>query len=228
MAINKNDIDYSLYLVTDQEILQGRDLIPCVEEALMGGVTMVQLREKHLSSRDFYELAVKLKELCRQYHLPLIINDRLDIMLAVDADGLHIGQEDMPVNIARKLIGTDKILGYSVASVKDALYGAAFADYLGAGPVFPTSSKQDTCDPIGIMEMQAIKQAVHLPVVSIGGINRMNLKEVQASGADGIAVISAVLGQENIIAASQDLLQQWRSNPPATRYAGSFYSPKHY
>lgn len=210
MDLTKKNIDYSLYLVTDQEILLGRDLLSCVQEALAGGVTVVQMRGKNLSGRDFYELAVKLKELCRQYHVPFIINDRLDMMLAVDADGLHIGQEDLPANIARRLIGTNKILGYSAANADEALCGAAFADYLGAGPVFPTGSKHDAGEPIGTLGLQAIKQAVPLPVVAIGGINRDNLQEIHFSGADGIAVISAILGQDNIAAASRALVKQWR------------------
>lgn len=212
MALGKQAVDYSLYLVTDQAIMQDRDFLACVEEALAGGVTLLQLREKNLSSRDFYTLALRLKELCQQYRVPLIINDRLDIMLAVDADGLHVGQEDIPVEIARQIIGTDKLLGYSVSNVKEAIYGAGFADYLGAGTVFPTNSKSDTGQPIGREGLEAIKKAVHLPVIAIGGINKENMQAVQASGVDGIAIISAILGQKNIAQASQDLLQQWRGN----------------
>ncbi len=121
MALDKQAIDYSLYLVTDQDILHGRSFLSCVEEALAGGVTLLQLREKNLSSRDFYALALRIKDLCQQYRVPLIINDRLDIMLAVDADGLHVGQEDIPVEIARQMIGVDKILGYSISNTEEAI-----------------------------------------------------------------------------------------------------------
>ncbi len=212
MFLDKQAVDYSLYLVTDQNMLQGRDFLSCVEAALAGGVTLLQLREKNLSSRDFYTVALQLKHLCQPYRVPLIINDRLDIMLAVDADGLHIGQEDMPVNIARQLIGADKLLGYSVSSLEEAVYSAEYADYLGAGTVFPTNSKSDIGQPIGIAGLQAIKRAVGLPVIAIGGINKENVQAVQAAGADGIAVISAILGQNDIVGASQGLLQQWKGN----------------
>lgn len=212
MVINKQAIDYSLYLVTDRDILRGRDFITCVEEALAGGTSILQLREKSVSSRDFYYLALELKDLCQKHHVPFIINDRLDIMLAVDADGLHIGQEDIPVQVARHIIGSDKLLGYSVGSVEEAISGAEWADYLGAGTVFPTNSKSDTGEPIGIAGLQAIKKAVDLPVVAIGGVNKDNLPAVKAAGIDGIAIISAVLGQENIPQASQELLQLWKGS----------------
>lgn len=212
MVINKQAIDYSLYLVTDQDILQGRNFLSSVEEALAGGVTLLQLREKNLSSRDFYLLALRLKDLCRQYQVPFIINDRMDIMLAVDADGLHIGQEDIPVEIARRIIGKDKLLGYSVGSVKEAWGGAEYADYLGAGTVFPTNSKSDIGQPIGTEGLQAIRKAVSLPIVAIGGINNENLQAVKASGVDGIAVISAILGRKDIKSASQELLQFWKES----------------
>ncbi len=210
MALGKQAVDYSLYLVTDQDILQGRDFLLCVEEALAGGVSLLQLREKNLSSRDFFALAVKLKDLCQLYRVPLIINDRMDIMLAVDADGLHIGQEDIPLPMARQIIGADKLLGYSVSSVPEATFGSEFADYLGAGTVYPTNSKNDTGIPIGAEGLQAIKKAVSLPVIAIGGINRENIQEVRAAGADGIAIISAILAQADIKQASQDFLQLWR------------------
>jgi len=210
MAIEKAAIDYSLYLVTDRDILQGRDFLACMEAALAGGVSLLQLREKNVSSRDFFTLAMGLKELCQIYRVPLIINDRLDIMLAVDADGLHIGQEDMPLEIARRIIGPDKLLGYSVSSVKEALHGSALADYLGVGTVYPTQSKSDIGEPIGAEGLRAIKTSVAVPVIAIGGISQDNLQEVKAAGADGIAVISAVLGQANIQASSQELLRSWK------------------
>ncbi|MGS0763478.1 thiamine phosphate synthase [Syntrophomonas curvata] len=204
-------VDYSLYLVSDRSMLKGRNLFQAVEEAIKGGVTLVQLREKNISSLDFYNIALKMKELVNHYHVPLIINDRLDIALAVDADGLHIGQEDLPLKIARKLLGPGKILGYSVANRGQALFGERNgADYLGAGTVFPTGSKADTGEPIGTGNLQKIKQAVSIPVVGIGGIGISNLEEVKATGIDGISLISAILGSNDVEAASRKLINLWR------------------
>ena len=204
-------VDYSLYLVTDRSILKGRDLFQAVEEAVEGGVTLVQLREKNISSLDFYTIALKMKELVNSYNVPLIINDRLDIALAVDADGLHVGQEDLPPAVARKLLGPEKILGYSVGNPEQARRAERDgADYLGAGTVFPTGSKADTGKPIGPEGLRAIKQAVAIPVVGIGGIGISNLEEVKAAGADGISLISAILGSNDIEAASRQLINLWR------------------
>ena len=204
-------VDYSLYLVTDRSILKGRDLFQAVEEAIAGGVTLVQLREKNISSFDFYTIALKMKELVNSYNVPLIINDRLDIALAVDADGLHVGQEDLPPAVARKLLGPEKILGYSVGNPEQARRGERDgADYLGAGTVFPTGSKADTGEPIGPEGLRAIKQAVAIPVVGIGGIEISNLEKVKAAGVDGISLISAILGSNDIEAASRQLINLWR------------------
>jgi len=204
-------VDYSLYLVTDRSILKDRDIFKAVEESIKGGVTLVQLREKAISSFDFYNIAVKMKKLVHHYNIPLIINDRLDIAIAVDADGLHIGQEDLPLEIARQLLGADKILGYSVSNVEQAVYGQNNgADYLGAGTVYPTGSKSDTGEPIGIEGLRKIKQSVSIPVVGIGGIGMVNIAEVKETGADGISVISAILGNQDIEGASRNLLNHWR------------------
>ena len=115
------NVDYTLYLVTDRDVLRGRDLIKCIEESILGGVTLVQLREKNVTSREFYEIAIKVKEVTSRYNIPLIINDRLDIALAIDADGLHIGQKDLPASVARKILGKDKILGVSAATLQESL-----------------------------------------------------------------------------------------------------------
>ena len=136
------NVDYSLYLVTDRDVLQGRNLLDAVAEGIEGGVTLVQLREKGVSSREFYRLALQVKRLVHARGVPLVINDRLDIALAVDADGLHIGQEDLPAPVARKILGPGKLLGLSVSDVQEAVQGEKEgADYLGAGAVFPTASK---------------------------------------------------------------------------------------
>jgi thiamine-phosphate pyrophosphorylase len=204
-------LDYSLYLITDRSILNGRDLFQAVEDSIKGGVTLVQLREKNISSLDFYNIAVKMKKLVNSYGIPLIINDRLDIALASEADGLHIGQEDLPLEITRKLLGPHKILGYSVANVEQALFGQSKgADYLGAGTVYPTSSKSDTGLAIGTEVLKKIKQHVSLPVVGIGGIGLSNIEEVKMTGIDGISLISAILGSMDIEATSRALFNIWR------------------
>ncbi len=205
-------IDYSLYLVTDRSILKGRDLYQAVEDAIKGGVTLVQLREKDISSLDFYNVAVKLKKLVNSHGIPLIVNDRLDIALAADADGLHIGQDDLPLEFARRMLGSHKILGYSVANVEQAVFGQSKgADYLGAGAVYPTASKADIGAAIGIEELKRIKQQVSIPVVGIGGIGLNNIEEIKTTGIDGLSIISAILGSEDIESASRALLKTWRA-----------------
>lgn len=204
-------IDYSLYLVTDRSILKGEDIFSATEKALRGGVTLVQLREKEISSLDFYNLALKMKDLVNSYNVPLIINDRLDIALAVDADGLHIGQEDLPLTIARRLLGPSKILGYSVSNIEEAIFGEENgADYLGAGPVYPTGSKSDAGNPIGAEGLQKIKERVSIPVVGIGGIGTGNITEVKRTGIDGVSLISAILGSKDIEGTSRALITKWR------------------
>jgi thiamine-phosphate pyrophosphorylase len=204
-------IDYSLYLVTDRAILKGRDIFKAVEDAIKGGVTLLQLREKDISTKDFYNLALKIKIISKYYNIPLIINDRLDIALAIDADGLHIGQDDMPIKIARKLLGKNKLLGYSVANAAEAIYGEKNgADYLGAGPVYPTGSKVDAGTPIGPEGLKIIRDSVSIPIVGIGGISLSNISEVKSSGIDGISLISAILGNTDIENSSKILLNKWK------------------
>lgn len=203
-------IDYTLYLVTDRVILNGRDFFASVEKAIEGGVTLVQLREKEISSLDFYTIALKLKTMMQHYNIPLIINDRLDIALAVDAEGLHIGQEDLPLEVARRQLGKDKLLGYSVSNIEEALRGErGGADYLGAGPVYPTASKLDTVSPIGLEQLRKIKESVSIPVVGIGGIGLANILDVKQSGVDGVSLISAILGNDDIEGRSRELIKLW-------------------
>lgn len=203
--INKSDIDYALYLVTDRNILGNKDLYISIEQAIQGGVSLIQLREKNTTTREFYDLALKVKKITDKYNTPLIINDRLDIALAIDADGLHIGPDDIPINVARKLLGPDKILGASTSSLNEALEAQSQgADYLGVGAMFPTKTKKDT-ESVNLNELEQIKSSVRIPVVGIGGINETNAKKIINTGADGIAVVSAILGKNDICLAAKSL-----------------------
>lgn len=201
MRSNKN-FDYSLYLVTDKSVLKGRDFIASIEEAILGGVTIVQLREKDSSSLEFYNVALQVKELTTKYNIPLIINDRLDIALAIDAEGLHVGQSDLPASVVRSIIGDDKILGVSAATLEEAQQALQEgADYIGVGALFPTDTKANTRS-VSLSQLKKIKESISLPVVGIGGINEENLKGVMNTGIDGAAIVSAILGKSDIKAAA--------------------------
>ena len=204
------NVDYTLYLVTDRDVLRGRDLIKCIEESILGGVTLVQLREKNVTSREFYEIAIKVKEVTSRYNIPLIINDRLDIALAIDADGLHIGQKYLPASVARKILGKDKILGVSAATLQESLKAEKDgADYLGVGAVFSTSTKKDTRD-VSYETLSSITSSVNIPVVAIGGINEKNVTKLKESNIDGIAVISCILGKEDVKGAAEKMLDRFK------------------
>lgn len=185
--------DLSLYLVTDRSLSMGRELEWIVEEAAKGGVTMVQLREKDCSTRAFVNLALKVKQRLKPYGVPLVINDRIDIALAVDADGLHIGQSDMPFDIARKLLGRNKIIGLSVESIQQVYHANSLdVDYIGISPVFSTPTKTDTAIPFGIDGVKEVMKITKHPAVAIGGINTSNARLVIETGVNGIAVVSAI------------------------------------
>jgi len=202
----RKTIDYTLYLVTDRRWLGERTLWDSVAEAIHGGVTLVQLREKEISSKEYLELAQRVKEVTDRHGIPLIINDRIDIALAVDADGVHVGPEDLSVPLARKLLGAGKIVGASAASLDEALlFQAQGADYLGVGALFPTATKRGT-EKVGLEELRGIKSAVHIPVVAIGGINAENATPVMETGVDGVAVVSAIMDQTDIREAARQLL----------------------
>lgn len=190
--------DYSIYLVTDDGCLQGRALIDCVREALEGGVTLVQYRAKTASSAEMYAEALQLKALCDSFNVPLIINDRLDIAMAVGAAGVHLGQDDLPCAAARKLLGEDYLIGVSAhnpAEAKAALQSGA--DYLGCGAVFGTATKADV-KKLGTEGLMAICREKGLPVVGIGGVTADNYREVRVAGADGAAIVSGILAQPDI------------------------------
>ena len=195
-----------LYLVTDRDLSLGRSLEEVVSEAVEGGVTVVQLREKGTSTGEFIELAFRLKEILKPYNVPLIINDRVDVALAVDAEGLHIGQSDMPYEIARKLLGPDKIIGLSVENMDDILESNKLdVDYVGISPVYGTPTKTDTAEPFGLEGLRrAVELSVH-PTVAIGGMNASTIAEVVAAGADGVAVVSAICSAESPKLAAKEL-----------------------
>ena len=197
--------DYSIYLVTDDGCLQGRALIDCVREALDGGVTLVQYRAKTASSAEMYAEALQLKALCDSFNVPLIINDRLDIAMAVGAAGVHLGQDDLPCAAARRILGEDYLIGVSAhnpAEAKSALQSGA--DYLGCGAVFGTATKADV-KKLGTEGLEAICKAKGLPVVGIGGVTADNYREVRAAGADGAAIVSGILAQPDIRAAVRSI-----------------------
>ena len=199
------DKDLLLYAVTDRYWLGERTLHDVVKESLDGGVTFVQLREKHLDQAHFLEEAKDLKMLCKAYNVPFVINDNVDIALEMDADGVHVGQSDMEAGDVRAKLGPDKIIGVSAQTVEQAVLAEKRgADYLGVGAVFPTNSKDDATD-VSYETLKAICQAVSIPVIAIGGITKDNVEELSGSGICGIAVISAIYGQKNLKDAAANL-----------------------
>lgn len=199
----KPEMDYSLYLVTDRALAGERDFEDLVGRAIRGGCTLVQLREKEASSGEFYERALRLKKVTDYFHVPLIIDDRIDIMLAVDAAGVHLGQSDLPAEAARQIIGPDKILGVSARTVEEAEKAESDgADYLGVGAVYPTTTKGDA-EKVSREELEKICSTVRIPVVAIGGLNARNISSLEGSGISGVAVVSAIMAQDRPEEAAQ-------------------------
>ncbi len=197
--------DYTLYLVTDRELMSTDSLETAVREAIEGGVTMVQLREKTASSREFYKQVIRIKEITGRYGVPLIANDRIDIALAIGADGVHIGQSDLSATVARKIIGRDMLLGVSASSVGETLQAQLDgADYLGVGAMFHTGTKKDA-QIVSLDELKRIRQAVQIPIVAIGGIGRENAAAFREVKIDGLAVVSAIISQPDIKGAACEL-----------------------
>ena len=205
-----NSIDLSLYLVTDNSDDEEK-FLKTIEEAMQGGTTVVQIREKTAETLDFYNLALKVKEITDKYNVPLIINDRVDVALAIDADGVHVGQSDMPCDITRKLIGDDKILGVSAATIEEAKKAQKDgADYIGTGAVFPTQTKDDA-PSITKQELKEVVESIDIPVVAIGGITLENASELKDTGISGLSVVSAIMSSENPKKSSQELLKVFNS-----------------
>ena len=203
MKCDKNDL--LLYAVTDRSWLGNSTLYEQVEEALRGGATFIQLREKELDDEEFLREAMEIKELCRRYHVPFVINDNVEIARKSDADGVHVGQSDMEAGDVRAILGENKILGVSAQTVEQAILAEKRgADYLGVGAVFHTGSKADA-DDVSHETLKAICEAVNIPVIAIGGIGKDNVMQLSGSGICGIAVISAIFAAKDIKAATAEL-----------------------
>lgn len=206
----KHGIDYSLYLCTDRRLMTSPTIEASVESALRGGTTVIQLREKDCSSREFYELGLRVKKITERYHAPLIINDRVDIALAVGATGVHVGQGDLPCKVVREMVGPDMIVGVSAATLEEAVRAEeGGADYLGVGAMYATATKTDT-RPVSMEELLKIRAAVKIPIVVIGGINKQTLGNFKGTGVNGLAVVSAIVAQPDPEAAARELLRMWK------------------
>ena len=204
------NVDLSLYLVTDNSDDMEK-FLNTIEEGIKGGVTVVQIREKTADTLEFYNLALKVKEITTKYDVPLIINDRVDVALAIDADGVHVGQSDMPCSVTRRLIGEDKILGVSAATIEEAKKAEKDgADYIGTGAVFPTATKDDA-PKITKKDLKEIVDSINIPVVAIGGITLENASQLNDTGIAGLSVVSAIMSSENPKESSEKLLNIFNS-----------------
>lgn len=203
--MNKSSVDYTLYLCTDRELMSCKTIEDSVEQGIKGGCSIVQLREKNCSSRDFFELAKRVRSITEKYNVPLIINDRVDIALLSGADGVHLGQSDLPCSEVRKIAGENFIIGVSAATVSEAKKAQDDgADYLGVGAMFPTSTKTNT-RPVDKKTLNEIRNAVNIPFVIIGGIKKDNISNFKNCGINGAAVISAVVAEKNIEQAAREM-----------------------
>jgi len=206
------NIDYSLYLVTDRPLCLGKDLVDVVKAAVAGGVTMIQLREKDASTREFLAVGLKIKKILAGTDVPLIVNDRVDIALALEAEGVHLGNHDMPYEKARKILGEDRIIGFSAESVEDAVHASRLGvDYIGVSPVYTTPTKPELETGLGLEGLREIRSVTRLPLVAIGGMNASNCREAIESGADGVAVVSAVCSATDPGRAARALISEIRA-----------------
>lgn len=202
-------MDWGVYVITDRKLSRGRSHLEVAGEAIEGGATAIQLRDKEASTKELVEAGLALRKFTWGKGVTFIVNDRVDVALAVEADGVHLGQDDMPIRLARKLMGPERIVGASAGNVEEAIRAEREdADYLGVGSVFATGTKPDAGPPIGLAGLKEIVRAVHIPVVAIGGINEDNAGEVIRAGADGVAVISAVVGAPHVAEAAKRLRER--------------------
>ncbi|MFS0786336.1 thiamine phosphate synthase [Shouchella sp. 1P09AA] len=198
--------NFQLYVITGEAFHEGRELLHVMEEAIKGGADFIQLRDKTSSRKEVFEKAKRLNDLCKAYNVPFIVNDYIDIAMAVDADGVHVGQDDMPLAEVRKLVGKDKIIGVSTHKLDEALEAEkGGADYIGVGPIFPTNSKEDVVDPVTTSYIKEIKAHVSIPFVAIGGIKTHNVREVIEAGADAVCVITEVVAAKDVQAAAETM-----------------------
>lgn len=205
-------LSWDVYLVTDRALSRGRSTLAVVTAAVAAGVSVVQLREKDLSTRDFYEEGLKIRDVLRSARVPLIINDRIDIALALDADGVHLGLTDMPADAARKVLGPNKLIGLSVERphhITDE--SVAHADYLGVSPVFLTSTKAELVTAWGLKGLRTARALTDLPLVAIGSVKKENARAVIEAGADSVAVVSAIVSADDPVAATRELLEEVRT-----------------
>jgi thiamine-phosphate pyrophosphorylase len=206
---DKKKVDYSLYLVTDRALSLGRSNLEVIQAAVRGGVTLVQLREKEATTKEFYQEGLKIRAYLKARDIPLIINDRIDMALALDAEGVHLGQEDMPIDAARKILGPQKIIGASVFTPEEAKIAEALgADYLGLSPIFVTETKPELTQHLGIKGIPLLKEAVKIPVVGIGSMSESNAYEAVKAGLDGVAVVSAICSREDPRAAAEAIKKE--------------------
>jgi len=198
---------WRLYVITDERVSRGRSHLQIAEEAIRGGADAIQLRDKEASGGRLFSVALGLRRLTREAKIPFIVNDRLDVAMAVDADGVHVGQEDLPASVARRILVPGKILGVSAETVEEALAAQKDgADYLGVGPVFEArGTKADAGAPLGLELVARIRKGCSLPIVAIGGINAENARSVREAGADAVAVISAIVSADDIAQAAKNL-----------------------
>lgn len=211
IEVEKVEYKYPLYLVTDEKACKGKDFYESVEASIRGGAKIVQLREKNMDTRDFFKRALKLKEICHKHGVDFVINDRLDIAIAVDADGVHLGQSDMPIEKAKEILGHKKIIGISAKNMEEALEAQKYgADYIGVGAIFATDTKKDS----GLIDLETLKDMtdqINIPVLAIGGIGLGKLGYLKDTGIDGICVISDILGSDDPEKRTRELLEEYRS-----------------
>ena len=211
IEVEKVEYKYPLYLVTDEKACKGKDFYESVEASIRGGAKIVQLREKNMDTRDFFKRALKLKEICHKHGVDFVINDRLDIAIAVDADGVHLGQSDMPIEKAKEILGHKKIIGISAKNMEEALEAQKYgADYIGVGAIFATDTKKDS----GLIDLETLKDMtnqINIPVLAIGGIGLGKLGYLKDTGIDGICVISDILGSDDPEKRTRKLLEEYRS-----------------
>lgn len=211
--------DFSLYAITGEQFHAGYDLIEVMEKAILGGVDIIQLRDKISSKQKVLEKAKKLKRLTDQYDVTFIVNDHIDVALAVDADGIHLGQDDLPLSEARKIVGNNKIIGISTHAISEALKAEREgADYIGVGPIFQTKSKADVVDPVTTAYIKEVVDAnLSIPFVAIGGIKLHNVDQVLAAGAERICAISEIVGSDNIKATCEEFIRKIKASGSAIK-----------